>query len=339
MRRANQSNTAVDVRERPVEGPTDLPKPSLVAVLKRSRVEFRNDNLTTLAAALTYHGVLAIVPGLVVLFTLLGLLGRHATSQVVAQINAVAPGSSGQFVGSLMSQAQTHKSGTGVMAIVGLAIALWSASSYVNSFRQASNVIYGVGEGRPMWKTLALRLGVTAVAVVLLVVSAAIVVLSGSVANAVGNAIGAGHTAVLAWNVAKWPILLVVVSVLLAILFWASPNAKQGGIRWISPGGLLATVLWAVVSALFAVYVVNFSSYEKNYGALAGIVVFLIWLWLTNIVLLLGAEVNAELDHAKAIADGLPADVRPFAEPRDTRKLDEQERSALRQAQAIRNQP
>ncbi len=339
MRQANQSTPAVDARDRPVEGPTDLPKPSLVAVLKRSRVEFRNDNLTTLAAALTYHGILAIVPGLVVLFTLLGLLGKQATNQVVAQINAVAPGSSGQFVQSLMSQAQAHKTGTGIMAIVGVAIALWSASSYVNSFRRASNIIYGVGEGRPMWKTAALRLAVTAVAVVLLVMCAAIVVLSGSIANAVGNAIGAGHTAVLAWNVAKWPVLVILVSVLLAILFWASPNAKQAGIRWISPGGLIATVSWAVVSALFAVYVTNFASYQKNYGALAGIVVFLIWLWLTNIVLLVGAEVNAELDHAKAIADGLPADVRPFAEPRDTRKLDDQERDAVRRAHATRNRP
>ncbi len=237
---------------------------------------------------------------------------------------------------SLISQAQHHKGGAGITAIVGLVIALWSTSSYVNAFRQASNIIYGIGEGRPIWKTIPLRLGVTVVAVVVLVVSAAIVVVSGPVANQVGNAVGAGRVAVVVWDVAKWPVLLILVSVLLAVLFWASPNAKQGGIRWISPGGIIATLLWLAVSALFALYVTNFSSYEKTYGSLAGVVIFLVWLWLTNVALLLGAEVNAEFEHARAIADGLPEDVRPFAEPRDTRKLDEGDRQAVEKAQAAR---
>ncbi|HVX20297.1 MAG TPA: YihY/virulence factor BrkB family protein [Acidimicrobiales bacterium] len=317
-------------------GPTDLPKPSLVAVLKRSRVEFRNDNLTTLAAALTYYGVLAMVPGLIVLFAVLALLGKHATDRIVAQVDAVAPGSTGHFVHTLLVQAQTHKTGSGITAVVGVLIALWSASSYVNGFRQASNVIYGIGEGRPAWKTVSLRVAITVLAVVVLVACAAIVVVSGSVADEVGNAIGAGHAAVDAWNIAKWPVLLVLLSVLLAVLFWASPNAKVGGIRWVSPGGLLATALWLVFSALFAVYVTELSSYNRTYGPLAGIVVFLVWLWLSNVALLLGAEVNAELDHAKAIAEGLPDDVRPFAEPRDTRKLDEHDKRAVAEAEARR---
>ena len=231
---ASQTGSAGEADHR-LESPTDLPKPSLVAVLKRARVEFRNDNLTTLAAALTYYAVLAAVPGLVVLFTALGWFGKNVTGRVVAQVNAVAPGSSGHFVQTLLSQAQSHKSGTGITAIIGLVIALWSASSYVNGFRQASNVIYGIGEGRPVWKTVPLRIAVTAVAVALLVLCAVIVVVSGSIANEVGNTVGAGHTAVLLWNIAKWPILLVLVSILLAVLFWASPNAKQPGIRWSVP--------------------------------------------------------------------------------------------------------
>jgi membrane protein len=318
------------------EGPANLPKDSLLAVLKRSRAEFRNDHLTTLAAALTYYGVLAMVPGLLVLFTALGLLGKHVTNNVAAQVNHVAPGSAGHFVQTLLHQAQSHKTGTGVTAIVGLVIALWSASSYVNGFRQASNVIYGIGEGRPLWKTLSLRLLVTVFAVVILVICAVIVVLSGSIASEVGNAIGVGHSALIVWSIAKWPVLLVLVSLLLAVLFWASPNAKQAGIRWISPGGLVATVMWLIVSALFAVYVANFSSYDKTYGPLAGIIIFLIWLWLSNIAILLGAEINAELDHAKAIAEGLPPDVRPFAEPRDTAKLDASDKQAVRDAQEMR---
>jgi membrane protein len=174
------------------------------------------------------------------------------------------------------------------------------------------------------------------VAVVFLVAMAVIVVVTGPVAKAVGDTIGAGHTAVLVWEIAKWPLLLVLVSVLLAILFWASPNAKQAGIKWVSPGGLIATVLWLVISALFAFYVTTFSSYDRTYGSLAGIVVFLVWLWLTNIALLLGAEINAELEHGRAIADGLPESAQPFAEPRDTRKLSPEEKRAVRETSAIR---
>ncbi len=316
--------------------PNDLSGSSKKAVFRRAATEFKNDNLTTLGAALTYYAVLSVVPGLIVLISILGLVGRDVASRVTSQVQSLAPGSSAAFVHSLITQAQHHKSGAGIAAIVGLVIALWSTSSYVNAFRQASNVIYGIGEGRPLWKTIPLRLGVTVIAVIVLVLSAGIVVVSGLVANQVGNAVGAGHAAVLVWDIAKWPVLLVLVSFLLAILFWASPNAKQGGIRWISPGGIFATILWIVISALFAVYVANFSSYDKTYGSLAGVVIFLVWLWLTNVSVLLGAEVNAEFDHGRAIAEGLPEDVRPFAEPRDTRKLPAQDRRAVEAAHAAR---
>ena len=335
--RSKGSSTNLEGDRYGLKGPTDLPIPSLRAAVKRARLQFRDDNCTTLAAALTYYGVLAAVPGLVVLFALLGVFGRDVTGRVVAQVNAVAPSAAGRFVQTLLTQAQSHKSGTGALAVISVVIALWSASCYVNAFRHASNIIYGIGEGRPFWKTVPLRLVVTAVAVILLVLCALIVVVSGSIADEVGNAIGAGHTAVIVWEIVKWPVLLVLVSVLLAVLFWASPNAKQAGIRWISPGGVVATVAWIGVSALFTLYVTNLSSYDKSYGALAGIVIFLIWLWLSNLALLLGAEINAELEHARAIAIGLPADVRPFAEPRDVRKLDQHDRAAVDNANAARS--
>ena len=298
-----------------VDGPSELSGASKKAVVRRAAKEFRYDNLTTLAAALTYYAVLSVVPGLIVLISVVGLLGHNVASRVTSHVESLVPGSSAAFVHPLISQAQHHKGGADITAIVGLVIALWSALSYVNAFRQASNIIYGVGEGRPIWKTIPLRLGVTVAAVVVLVVSAAIVVVSGPVANQVGNAVGAGRVAVVVWDVAKWPVLFILVSALLAVLFWASPNAKQGGIRWITPGGIIATLLWLAVSALFALYVTNFSSYEKTYGSLGGVVIFLVWLWLTNVALLLGAELNVEFEHARAIAEGLPEDVRPFAEP------------------------
>lgn len=315
-------------REAAPDSPTDLPRESLVAVLKRARGEFKRDNLTDLAASLTYYGVLSLAPALVVLVSALGLLGRDATAEVVDQVQAVAPGSSADFVRTLVTQAQSNRTGAGLGAVLGLLVALWSASGYVSAFMRASNVIYDIPEGRPIWKTIPIRIGVTVLAVVVMVVSAVIVVVSGPVAQQVGGLVGAGDTTLLVWSVLKWPVLLVLVSVLFAVLFWASPNAKQGGVRWVSPGGVIAVLLWLVVSAVFAVYVANFSSYDKTYGSLAGVVVFLVWLWLTNIAILLGAEVNAELDRSRAIAEGVPEDLEPFAEPRDTRAMDEADRRA-----------
>jgi membrane protein len=327
-RRTPDEARATDQTAEP-DSPTDLPKPSLVAVIKRARGEFKKDHLTDLAAALAYYGVLSIVPGLIVLIALLGLLGPSTTDQVVNQVQTLAPGSSANFVHTLITQAQSNKTGAGLGAVLGIAVALWSASGYVAAFMRASNVIYDIGEGRPIWKTAPTRLGVTIVAVVLMLVSAVIVVVSGPVAKQVGDIIGLGDTAVLVWNIAKWPVLLILVSVLLAILFWASPNVKQPGIKWVSPGGVIAVIIWMVISALFAFYVSNFSSYDKTYGSLAGVVIFLVWLWLSNIAILLGAEINAELHHARAIAEGLPEGVEPFAEPRDTRKLDEDDKRAV----------
>ncbi|WP_127782555.1 YihY/virulence factor BrkB family protein [Rhodococcus sp. X156] len=318
------------------QGPGDLSGKSKMAVVKRAGKQFQKDNLTDLAAGLTYYAVLAIVPGMIVLVSILGLLGPTTTQDLMNQVQQIAPGSSADFVRTLIDQAQANKSSASLSAIIGLVVALWSASGYVAAFMRASNVIYGIGEGRPIWKTTPIRVGVTIVAVLILVLSAVIVVVSGPVAKQIGDVVGVGDTAVLVWNIAKWPVLLVLISVLLAILFWASPNAKQGGIKWVSPGGLLAVVVWVIISGLFAVYVTNFSSYDKTYGALAGVIIFLVWLWLSNVAILLGAEVNAELEHGRAIADGLPEDVQPFAEPRDTRKLDDEDKAAVAQAKQIR---
>ena len=314
------------------ESPTDLSKPSLVAVVKRARREFKRDNLTDLAASLTYYGLLSIAPALVVLVAALGLLGKDATAQVVDQVQAVAPGSSAEFVRTLIAQAQANRTGAGLGAVLGLLVALWSASGYVSAFMRASNVIYDIPEGRPIWKTIPIRVGVTVFAVVVMVVSAVIVVVSGPVARQIGQLVGAGDTGLMLWNVLKWPVLLLLVSVLFAVLFWASPNARQGGVKWVSPGGILAVLIWLVVSGLFAVYVAYFSSYNKTYGSLAGVVVFLVWLWLTNIAILLGAEVNAELDRGRAIAAGVPEDLEPFAEPRDTRAMSDFDRAAVEEA-------
>ncbi|MHA3704522.1 YihY/virulence factor BrkB family protein [Jatrophihabitans sp. YIM 134969] len=318
------------------DSPTDLDKPSLLATAKRAGGQFKHDNLTDLAAGLTYYAVLSIFPGVLVLVAIIGLLGKDTAQKTEDQVTSIAPSGVDNIVTQVFQQAQSNSGLASVTAIIGVLLALWSASGYVAGFMRASNVIYGIGEGRPIWKTLPVRLGVTVLAVVLLTVGAFIVVSTGPVAETIGNAIGLGDTAVTVWDIVKWPILLLLVSVILAVLYWAAPNAKQAGVKWVSPGGVIAVVLWLLASGLFALYLAFFANYNKTYGSLAAVIVFLVWLWITNIAILFGAEVNAELDHQKAIEGGLPEDVQPFAEPRDTRKLDPEQTADVERAQAAR---
>jgi membrane protein len=306
---------------RPPEGPTDLKGRSWWGVLKRTVGEFRDDNLTDWAAALTYYGILSIFPMLIALVSILGLVGQSATQPLIDNVSAVAPGPAKEIFTSAVENLQKERGAAGVLFIAGLAAALWSASGYVAAFMRASNAIYEVEEGRPVWKTLPVRVGVTVVLVLLLAITGVAVALTGGLAEAVGNVVGLGDTAVTVWDIAKWPVLLLIVSFMFAFLYWAAPNVKQPAFRWITPGGVLAVVVWVIASAGFAFYVANFGSYNKTYGALGGVITFLVWLWISNIAVLLGAEMNAELERGRAIEAGLPADEEPFLEPRDTRKM------------------
>jgi membrane protein len=314
------------VQERPVrrppDSPTDLPARSWSGVLRRTVREFREDNISDWAAALTYYGVLAIFPALIAAVSILGLIGHSATQPLLNNLHTVAPGPAKSVFTSAITNLQRSQGAAGVVFIVGLVGALWSASGYVAAFMRASNAIYDIGEGRPIWKTIPVRLGVTVVMMVLLVISAVAVVVTGGLAKQVGNLLGVGSTAVTVWDIAKWPVLVLIVSLMFSILYWAAPNVKQPRFRWLTPGGVFAVVAWIVVSALFALYVANFGSYNKTYGTLAGVIVFLVWLWISNIAVLLGAELNAELERGRRIAAGFPEDREPFVEPRDTRKLD-----------------
>jgi membrane protein len=303
------------------EGPTDLKGRSWGGVLSRTVREFKEDNLTVWAAALTYYGILAIFPAIIALVSILGLIGPSATQPLLDNIAQVAPGPAKDILTSAIENLQKSRGSAGIMFVVGLGLALWSASGYVAAFMQASNAIYDVEEGRPIWKTVPVRLGVTIVLVLMLAISAVAVVLTGSLATEAGNVVGAGSAAVTAWDIAKWPVLLLIISLMFALLYYASPNVKQPGFRWVSPGGLAAVLIWIVASAAFAFYVANFGSYNKTYGALAGPVIFLVWLWISNLAVLLGAELNAELERGRRIEAGHPADEEPFVEPRDTRKF------------------
>jgi membrane protein len=301
--------------------PTDLRKRSHVEAVKRTAREFQDDNLTDWAAALTYYGILSIFPALIALVSVLGLIGDSATQPLIDNLGAVAPGPAKEIFTSAIENLQRSEGAAGVLFVVGLAGALWSASGYVAAFMRASNAIYDIEEGRPVWKTAPVRLGLTIVLLLLLVTSGTAVTLTGGLAEEVGGVLGVGDTAVTVWDIAKWPVLMFLVSFIVAILYWAAPNVKHPKFRWVSPGGVVAVIVWVIASAAFAFYVANFGSYNKTYGALGGVVVFLVWLWISNIAVLFGAELNAELERGRAIEAGHPADEEPFLEPRDTRKM------------------
>ncbi|MDG9710684.1 YihY/virulence factor BrkB family protein [Streptomyces sp. DH10] len=314
------------VEQRAPDSPKDLPKRSWGAVLKGTLREFKKDELTDRAAALTYYGILALFPALLALVSLLGIVGRSATQQVLDNIQKLAPGAARDVLTNAVQQMQGNAGLGSIMAIVGLALAVWSASGYVAAFIRSANAVYDVPEGRPVWKVLPVRLGVTVVLMVIAVISALIVVFTGGLARQVGTALGVGDTFLTVWSIAKWPVLIILVTIMIAILYWATPNVKVRGFRWVTPGSFLALLIWVIASAGFALYVANFGSYNKTYGALAGVIIFLVWLWITNLAILLGLEFDAEMNRQRAVGGGHPAEEEPYLEPRDTRKWDEDDR-------------
>ena len=302
------------------DSPSELGRRSWRGVLKRTIAEFKEDDLTDRAAALTYYGILSIFPGLLVLVSILGLAGTSATQPLIDNLGTVAPGPAKEIATSAIQGIQRNGTG-GVLAIVGILIAVWSASNYVGAFMRASNAIYEMDEGRPFYKVRPVQIGVTIVMVLLLALCALAVVLTGPVAEAAGNIVGLGSTAVTVWDIAKWPFIALVFMTMLGFLYYAAPNVEHPRYRWITPGAVLAVVLWLVASAAFAFYVANFGSYDKTYGTLGGVIVFLTWLWISNIAVLLGAELNAEAERGHQIARGMDPHEEPFLPPRDTRKL------------------
>jgi membrane protein len=296
----------VDTNGRPATRPADLSVRSWLHALGRTVREFRDDDLTDSAAALTYYAILSLFPAVIALVAIIGLLGQHpqTTNALLGIIDDIGPSSAVDTFRGPIEGVITNKGGAGVALVVGLVVAVWTASGYVGAFMRASNRIYEVEEGRPFWKRRPLQLLVTLVMVLLLALVGIAIVLTGPLANAVAKPIGLGGAAVTAWSIAKWPVLLAVVMLLVSGLYYVSPNARPTGFRWVTPGSVLAVLVWVAVSAAFAVYVANFGSYNKTYGSLGGVVIFLVWLWISNVAILLGAELNAELERGRALEAG-----------------------------------
>jgi membrane protein len=291
-----------------ISSPTALPRASWGGTLKRTATEFKEDKLNHWAAALTYYAVLSIFPALLVMVSLVGLFGdpNRVTKVLTDTVSQLGPSSAANTFQGPIEQITSNRGGAGIVLIVSVAGALWAASGYVSAFADASNTIYEVEEGRPFWKLKPLQLLVTLVLILMAATVALALVLSGPIVGALGGALGLSDTALTVWSYAKWPAMLVLVMVIFAVLYYSGPNAKPSGIRWVSGGAIVAVVAWIVASVAFAIYVANFGSYNKTYGTLGGAVVFLLWLWLTNMAILLGAEFNAETERAKQMHAGGP---------------------------------
>lgn len=328
-----------DDDEKP-DQPADLTRRSWKFILRKTFREFTDDQCTDLAAALTYYAVLALFPAILALVSLLGLIGQgqQGTGALMDVVRGVAPSAADTLGGVVDRLAQS--SASGITLIIGLAGALWSASGYIGAFGRALNRIYEIREGRPFWKLRPTMLLITLIAVVLVALVAIGLVVSGPVAETVGSAIGLGNTAVTVWNIAKWPVMLAVVIAIVAILFYATPNVKQPRFRWISIGAGVAVLVWVLASVGFGFYVANFSSYDKTYGSLAGVIVFLLWLWITNLALLFGAELDAEIERGRQLQAGLPAEDDIQLPARDTRVIDKtkaKDQKERAEASAIRH--
>jgi len=308
---------------RPVGAASDT---GLPATLKRTLVEFNEDNLTDWAAALTYYGLLSLFPALIAMVSLIGLFGdpKSTTESLTEIITSIGPSSATETFSGPIESITKNRGTAGVAFVLGLAVALWSASAYVGAFMRASNVIYETPEGRPFWKLRPLQVAVTLAMIVALALIALALVLTGPIVEAVARPLGIGSTAIDVWNIAKWPVLIAVFLLMLATLYYASPNVKLRGFRWVTPGSLVAVVVWIIASALFGFYVANFGSYDKTYGTLAGLVALLVWLWITNLAILFGHQLNAERERSLEIEEGQPRAVReiqlePREEPKDQR--------------------
>ncbi|MDT7758082.1 MAG: rane protein [Mycobacterium sp.] len=322
------------------ESPTDLTKRSFLYVLRRTAREFGTDQCTDLAAALTYYAVLSVFPALVVVVSLLGVFGQgqRTTDAVLQIVGDLGPASAVDTLRAPIQQLVESPS-AGFALVVGILGALWSASGYVGAFGRAMNRIYQIEEGRPVWKLRPTQLLVTLVGLVLAAAVAFMLAVSGPIAAALGRAVGLGEVAETIWNIGRWPVVLLFVALAVAVLYYVAPNIQQPTFRWISVGAGVAILIWVVASVGFGFYVGNFGSYNKTYGALAGVIVFLLWLWITNLALLFGAEVDAELERGRQLQAGIRAERDLQLPPRDSRvakKNEAKEQAEIERGRTLR---
>jgi membrane protein len=324
---AARAETAPDPHDdRKPDSLGDIEKPGWKYTAKSAFAEFQRDQCTDLAAALTYYSVLSVFPAILALVSLLGFFGQgeSTTTQLLEIVRNLGQETVADQLKGPIDQIVSAQ-GAGLALIIGLAGAIWSASGYVGAFGRAMNRVYQVDEGRPIWKLRPVVLLITIGLVIMAALVLVGLVVSGPLADAIGDVVGLGDLATTIWNIAKWPVMLGIVIVMVAVLYYATPNVRQPKFRFVSVGAAVAILVWVLASVAFGFYVSHFGSYNKTYGSLAGIIVFLLWLWITNLALLFGAEIDAELERARQLQSGIEAEETLQLPPRDTRNSDKAE--------------
>jgi len=339
--RAAEDLPEVDDERKP-GSPTDLTRRSWMYVLRKTYREFGEDHCTDLAAGLTYYAVLSLFPAAIALVSLLGVVGQgqQSVDKVIEVLRPLVSPDTLSTVQPALENIATSQ-GAGLGLVLGLAGALWSASGYVGAFGRAMNAVYEIDEGRPFWKLRPLTLVVTLVAILLVACVLVMLIVSGPLADSIGDVIGLGSAAVTVWSIVKWPVLVLFVVVIVALLYYATPNVKQPRFRWLSVGAFVAIVAWVVASVAFAFYVATFGSYDKTYGSLAGAIAGLLWLWITNVALLFGAELDSELERGRQLQAGIAAEEElqlPARDVRGIRKARKKEEKDIARGRAIREQ-
>lgn len=303
------------------ESPVELTKPTWRYIARRTFREFGKDQCPDAAAGLTYYGVLSLFPALLALVSLLGIFGQAGTTTTALFdiVRGIAPGATADTIRQPIEELMASPA-SGFTLVVGLLTALWSTSGYVGAFSRVMNRVYEVDEGRGFVKLRATMLGVTVLGIVIAALIAAMLALSGPVADGVGKALGLGGNLLAVWDIAKWPVVILLVIVIIAVLYYATPNVKQPRFRWMSIGSFIALVVFVLASLGFGFYVANFAHYNKTYGAIGGVIVMLLWLWILNMSLLFGAELDAETERGRELQAGLDAENAIQLPPRGTKR-------------------
>ncbi|GAB3293525.1 YihY family inner membrane protein [Epidermidibacterium keratini] len=288
------------------------------AALRRAPVEFGRDQSTNLAASLTYYAILAIFPAALALVSLIGVFGnpQTTTDQLLDIVDSVGAGNARETIQPILDQL-INSGAAGFALVFGILGAVFSASGYVSGFAIAMNRVYEVTEGRNAIKLKLQQVLITLALIVLAVIVAFSLVVSGDIAQTLGGLVGLGDQAVTVWNFAKLPVILLIVMFMVAMLYYLTPNIQRPKFRLFTLGSVIGVTVWILLSIGFAFYVTNFGRYNKTYGTLAGVIVFLLWIWITNIALLFGAEVDCEVERARQLQLGIKAERRLQLPPRD----------------------
>ncbi|WP_431797300.1 YihY/virulence factor BrkB family protein [Microbacterium kunmingense] len=308
--------------------PTDLRPETWRYLLRRTFVEFIRDDGVDAAGSLTFFGVLAIFPAGLAIMAVIGIVGDSddVRERLLSLLGQVAPGPVIDTADAVLANV-TGSSGADVTLILSVAVALWSSSIYVTAFGRCVNRIYGVAEGRPYWKRKLLQLGLTVVLLTAVIVMIAIVMLSGPTLRFIGDLLGIREAALDVWDIVRWPVFAVALVAVIVILFRGTGNVRPPRFRWLALGALFAMLLMGAASIGFGFYAANFARYNETFGTFAGVTVFLIWLFLVNAALLLGVELNAEVERGRELQAGIPAEGGIQVPVRDTTAIERRQRS------------